>query len=104
MAVHRAAVRPVGGAAGWSSGRRTDAYHAEPGPQAWHIRPAVSLEVAASARRDRDAIRRRDDHQVTGLFNRGLVSLNQSEEHRVELPARSLRRRQTFAALKLRYF
>jgi len=28
------------------------------------IRPAVSLAVAAPARRDRDAIRRRDDHQA----------------------------------------
>lgn len=31
----------------------------------WQIRPADGSYVAAPARRDRDAIRRRDDHQAT---------------------------------------
>jgi hypothetical protein len=46
--------------------RRVARVAAEPGPQAWRIRPAVSREVAAPARRDRDAIRRRDDHHRLG--------------------------------------
>jgi hypothetical protein len=85
----RAEVRHVDGRwvgpLGWSSRRLTNGYHAEPGPQAWHIRPAGSARscgpCSASANRgDRDAMRRRDDHQAA-------IGLIPPDPHRPQEPS-----------------